>query len=93
MQTINPGPYLTGFNDRIADTTYRWHDDAVNFTRDDDIRARFAEIMKGQFDPADMIAKMVEVIAADDGQYRNVWPPATKELIKQVGQDAWTRKV
>ena len=72
VQTINPGPYLTGFNDRIADTTYRWHDDAVNFTRDDDIRPRFAEIMKGQLDPADMIAKMVEVIAADDGQYRTV---------------------
>jgi len=24
VQTINPGPYDTGFNDRIADTTYRW---------------------------------------------------------------------
>ena len=54
VQTINPGPYDTGFNDRIADTTHRRHDDAVNLTREDDIRTRFAEIMKGQFDPAEM---------------------------------------
>ncbi|MGW2661814.1 hypothetical protein ACWCW7_12695 [Nocardia tengchongensis] len=27
------------------------------------------------------------------GNYRNVWPPATEELIKQVQQDAWTRQV
>ena len=93
VQTINPGPYDTGFNDRIADTTYRWQDDAVNFTREDDIKDRFAQIMKGQFDPEDMIAKMVEVIGADDGKYRNVWPPATEELIRHVQQDAWNRPV
>src|SRR3954454_523123 len=39
VQTINPGAYDTGFNDRIADTTYRWQDDSVNFTREEDIRA------------------------------------------------------
>jgi NAD(P)-dependent dehydrogenase (short-subunit alcohol dehydrogenase family) len=93
VQTINPGAYDTGFNDRIADTTYRWHDDAVNVTREADIRANFAEIMKGQHDPQDMIDKMVEVIGADDGKYRNVWPPATEELIKQVQATAWTRPV
>lgn len=93
VQTINPGAYDTGFNDRIADTTYRWHDDATNFTREDDIRANFAEIMKGQHDPGDMIDKMVEVIGADDGRYRNVWPPATADLIKQVQTESWTRPV
>jgi NAD(P)-dependent dehydrogenase (short-subunit alcohol dehydrogenase family) len=46
VQTINPGAYDTGFNDRIAETTYRWHDDAVNFTREADIRANFAKIMQ-----------------------------------------------
>jgi NAD(P)-dependent dehydrogenase (short-subunit alcohol dehydrogenase family) len=93
VQTINPGPYLTGFNDRIADTTYRWQDDAVNFNRRADIEARFAEIMQAQFDPQDMIDKMVEVIGAEDGMYRNVWPPQTEEFIKQTQQDDWTRPV
>jgi len=93
VQTINPGPYDTGFNDRIADTTYRWLDDAVNFTREPDIKASFAEIMEGQFDPEEMIEKMVAVISADDGNYRNVWPPSIEELIKQVQESAWTRPV
>jgi NAD(P)-dependent dehydrogenase (short-subunit alcohol dehydrogenase family) len=93
VQTINPGAYLTGFNDRLGDSTYHWHDDAKNFTRDADIRANFAEIMQGQFDPQDMIDKMVEVIGADGGNYRNVWPPATEELIKQVQEAAWTLPV
>jgi NAD(P)-dependent dehydrogenase (short-subunit alcohol dehydrogenase family) len=93
VQTINPGAYDTGFNDRIAESTFKWHDDAVSFTRDSDLKATFAGMMKDQFDPADMIAKMVEVIGADGGKYRNVWPPATEELCKQIQQDAWTRKV
>lgn len=93
VQTINPGAYDTGFNDRIADTTYRWHDDAINFTREADIRAHFVEIMKGQHDPQDMIDKMVEVIGAADGAYRNVWPPATEDLIKQIQENAWTLPV
>jgi short-subunit dehydrogenase len=93
VQTINPGPYDTGFNDRIAETTYRWHDDAVNFTREADIKAKFAEIMKGQFDPQEMIDQMVAVIGADDGKYRNVWPPSIEELIKQVQETSWTRPV
>lgn len=89
IQTINPGAYDTGFNDRMADTTYHWHDDA-HLTRESDVRVNFAEIMKGQLDPQEMIAKMVEVIGADDGTYRNVWPPATEALIKQIQERAWT---
>lgn len=87
------GPYDTGFNDRITDTTYRWHDGAVNFTREADIKASFAEIMQGQFDPQEMIDEMVAVIGADDGKYRNVWPPSIEDLIKQVHENDWTRPV
>ena len=32
VQTINPGPYFTGFNERIVEAAYRWLDDSVNFT-------------------------------------------------------------
>lgn len=55
------------------------------------IRAGFAEIMRGQFDPQYMIDKMVEVIGADGGSYHTVWPPETEALIKRVQHDAWTR--
>jgi NAD(P)-dependent dehydrogenase (short-subunit alcohol dehydrogenase family) len=90
VQTINPGAYDTGFNDRMADTTYHWHDDAVHHTRERDIRANFAAIMQRQFDPQEMIDRMIEVIGTDDGLYRNVWPPSTEALIKQVQDRAWT---
>jgi NAD(P)-dependent dehydrogenase (short-subunit alcohol dehydrogenase family) len=33
VQTINPGAYLTGFNETMADTPFRWLDDARNFTK------------------------------------------------------------
>src|SRR6202046_5770227 len=32
VQTINPGPYLTGFNETMVEAAYRWLDDAVTFT-------------------------------------------------------------
>jgi NAD(P)-dependent dehydrogenase (short-subunit alcohol dehydrogenase family) len=90
VQTINPGAYDTGFNDRLADTTYHWHDDAVDFTKEKDIRANFAPLLKGQLDPQEMIDRIVEVVGADEGLYRNVWPPAIEALIKQVQERAWT---
>jgi NAD(P)-dependent dehydrogenase (short-subunit alcohol dehydrogenase family) len=93
VQTINPGAYDTGFNDRIADTTYHWHDDAVHLTKERDIRARFAPLLKGQFDPQEMIDKMVEVVGADEGLYRNVWPPAIEALVKQVQEGDWTLRI
>ncbi|MFE3059482.1 SDR family NAD(P)-dependent oxidoreductase [Nocardia sp. NPDC059239] len=93
VQTINPGAYDTGFNDRLGDSTFHWQDDTVNFTSRSSIEKVFSEIMQGQYDSQDMIDKMIEVIGADEGNYRNVWPPATEELIKQVQQDAWTRQV
>jgi NAD(P)-dependent dehydrogenase (short-subunit alcohol dehydrogenase family) len=91
IQTINPGPYDTGFNDRMADTTYHWHDDDVHLTSESSNSRQFCRaIMKGQFDPKEMIDKMIEVIGTDDGLYRNVWPPSTETLIKQVQDRAWT---
>ncbi|MEV4452905.1 SDR family NAD(P)-dependent oxidoreductase [Streptomyces mirabilis] len=49
-------------------------------------------IMAGQFDPQDMIDRMVSVIGAEDGTYRYVWPPANEDLVKQAQEGAWTRK-
>jgi NAD(P)-dependent dehydrogenase (short-subunit alcohol dehydrogenase family) len=90
VQTINPAAYDTGFNDRLADATYHWHDDAVHLTKERDIRASFAPLLTGQLDPEEMIDKMVEVVGADEGLYRNVWPPAIETLIKQIQERAWT---
>jgi short-subunit dehydrogenase len=39
VQTINPGPFFTGFNETMADTPFRWLDDTVNFNKRVDVRA------------------------------------------------------
>jgi NAD(P)-dependent dehydrogenase (short-subunit alcohol dehydrogenase family) len=31
VQTINPGPYLTGFNETVVEAGLRWMSDDVNF--------------------------------------------------------------
>jgi NAD(P)-dependent dehydrogenase (short-subunit alcohol dehydrogenase family) len=93
VQTINPGPFLTGFNNRMGDATFEWLDDSRNFTKEADVRANFAGIMQAQLDPQEMIDKMVEIIGAEDGLYRNVWPPETEAMIKQVQAAEWTRKL
>jgi NAD(P)-dependent dehydrogenase (short-subunit alcohol dehydrogenase family) len=90
FDTFLSNAYDTGFNDRLADTTYHWHDDAIHLTKERDIRASFAPLLKGQLDPQEMIDKMVEVVGADEGLYRNVWPPAIETLIRQIQERAWT---
>lgn len=39
------------------------------------------------------IDKLVEIIGAEHGNYRNVWPPAAETLVKQVQQAAWTQQI
>src|ERR1700728_2155631 len=70
VQTINPGAYLTGFNEAMAANAYRWLDDDINFTTHsamDKIAAGLIGSAEGRLDPKDMIAKMMEVIPARTG--------------------------
>jgi hypothetical protein len=36
---------------------------------------------------------MVEIIGAEDGLYRNVWPPQIERIVKKFQAESWTRKV
>jgi NAD(P)-dependent dehydrogenase (short-subunit alcohol dehydrogenase family) len=51
VQTINPGPYLTGFNETMVEAAYRWLDDAVTFTP----RAMVKEVTDGLLGPAECL--------------------------------------
>ncbi|MDL2406847.1 SDR family oxidoreductase [Rhizobium calliandrae] len=93
VQTINPGPFATGFNDRMADSAFNWSDKSGKVTDDSSVRGQLSRVTEKQFDPQDMIDKMVEVIGADDGLYRNVWPPQIEQLVKEFEQESWTRTV
>lgn len=73
---LNPGPYATGFNDRMADSMWEWFDDkAVNAPASDMFRG-MGEMVKGnQMDPIEVVQRMVELVEADTTTENNFVPP------------------
>jgi NAD(P)-dependent dehydrogenase (short-subunit alcohol dehydrogenase family) len=85
VQTINPGAYLTGFNEAMAENAFRWLDDEVNFTKRAAMRETVAGLIgnaEGRLDPNEMIEKMVDIIPVSEGKFRNVFPPFVEDLLK-----------
>jgi NAD(P)-dependent dehydrogenase (short-subunit alcohol dehydrogenase family) len=96
VQTINPGAYYTGYNDTMADNPFRWLDDRVNFTRRADLRNGFDDFFatpEGRMDPTEMIDRMIEVVPADEGKFRNVVPRAIEDMLKQHQLAAWENRI
>src|SRR3982750_139423 len=92
VQTINPGPYFTGFNERLAETPFRWLDDAWNFTKRaalGDLYYRLFDSDSMRLDPAEMIENMVRIIPSMEGKFRNVVPSAAEDMLKKHQQEAW----
>jgi short-subunit dehydrogenase len=88
--TFQPGPYKTGFNDRMWDTSRRWMNPKTNFTRLSDM-AGTAEILDHQFDPEEATKALVDLAQTKAPRFRNVVPMAIEEMLKKNQQDAWTR--
>lgn len=90
--TFQPGPYKTGFNDRMWATQKAWFRPGVNFTRESDM-ARTAVLLDGQFDPQGAIDALVALASAAHPHFRNVVPEPIEAAIKQTQADAWTRRL
>jgi NAD(P)-dependent dehydrogenase (short-subunit alcohol dehydrogenase family) len=96
VQTINPGPFFTGFNERMAETAFRWLDDRRNFTKREELGVLFARRFQPdsmRLEPADAIAEMVRIVPATEGKFRNVVPTAAEAMLKQHEQDAWDARI
>jgi NAD(P)-dependent dehydrogenase (short-subunit alcohol dehydrogenase family) len=96
VQTVNPGAYLTGYNETMADTAFRWLDDSCNFTTRAALRETFDSLLKtpeGHMDPAEMIGRMIEIVPAETGKFRNVVPQAAEEMLKKLQLEAWERQI
>jgi hypothetical protein len=74
VATINPGPYDTGFNDRMYDNYAQWFNEGIHFTPLKNIKAAAKEMAENQFDPKEMIDKMVEVIPQELHEFRTILP-------------------
>ena len=96
VQTINPGAYLTGFNETMADTAFRWLDDSRNFTKRARLRATFNSLLAqpdGHLDPKEMIDRMIEIVPADTGKFRNVVPKSVEDMIKRSQEAGWENRI
>lgn len=80
----------------MADTAFRWLDDSRNFTKRADMRATFDSLLgtpEGRLDPAEMIARIVEIVPSDTGKFRNVVPQFVEDMLKKHQLDAWNNQI
>jgi NAD(P)-dependent dehydrogenase (short-subunit alcohol dehydrogenase family) len=89
VATINPGPFLTGFNDRGFETWRSWEDDASERLFD---YSKLA-FPRAQFDPEPVFATMTAVAAGEIDSYRNLEPKSMIDETKSNIEAPWKKKV
>jgi NAD(P)-dependent dehydrogenase (short-subunit alcohol dehydrogenase family) len=88
VATVNPGPFLTGFNDRMFQTWESWEDNPSDRLFD---YAKLA-FPRAHFDPEPVYATMTEVAAGEVDTYRNLEPKSMIEETKSHQEGPWGRK-
>ena len=80
---INPGPYNTGFNDRMAASMWEWFgDEAISAPATDLLRAIGSMVTTNQMDPIDVVNRLVELVEAETTTENNFMPPEIRDLVK-----------
>jgi NAD(P)-dependent dehydrogenase (short-subunit alcohol dehydrogenase family) len=96
VQTINPGPFRTGFTERMIENAFKWLDDSRNFTKQASFRTEadaFTGVEAWRPDPADMIRRMVELVPSRTGKYRNIYPEEMRELVDTEATEAFDLEI
>ena len=79
---INPGPYNTGFNDRMAASMWEWFGEgAISAPATDLLRIMGTMVTTNQMDPVDVVNRLVELVEAETTTENNFMPPEIRELI------------
>lgn len=91
IATCNPGMFGTGFNDRGADSIFRWYNPEINFTSSH-VFDGVSEALSAQLDPKAMAECIVDVALDDNSNFRNVFPKETEDFVKKLQTEAWTAK-
>lgn len=82
VATINPGPYATGFNDRMATELGDWYDSDTAQPEDRSaIESLRERITVGQLDPNEVAQRYVELVEADETELVNFVPPDIVERL------------
>ena len=95
VATINPGPFRTGFNDRMYNTLDQWYDPDACFTPEKPIRSVQQQFAGDdlQQDPAAMIDEMARLIPLDEHRFRNVYPDSFEASAKEYQEGLWDRLI
>lgn len=88
VATINPGPYLTGFNDREFETWKNWDDNPDERVFDYE-KLAFA---MPQFDPDEVTEPAIAVILGETTSYRNLIPEKMVPMIKEKMAAVWDKE-
>jgi NAD(P)-dependent dehydrogenase (short-subunit alcohol dehydrogenase family) len=88
VAVINPGPYLTGFNDAGFLAPKDWDDDPSARVFDYDKLAFPFE----QFEPSLAFSSIVDVITGESSLFRNVVAPELSAGVREQSLQVWTRK-
>jgi NAD(P)-dependent dehydrogenase (short-subunit alcohol dehydrogenase family) len=89
VATVNPGPFLTGFNDRGFETWKSWEDDPSERLYD---YSKLA-FPRAQFDPEPVYATLTAVAAGEVDTYRNLEPKSMLEETKHLIDAPWSKKI
>jgi len=89
VAALQPGFYLTGFNDTALEASSYWYDPvtAVLPTWEGPFT------LPGQEDPQPMVEEMVKVITGESDRYRTVYPPAMEQEVREWIDAEWEKRV
>jgi NAD(P)-dependent dehydrogenase (short-subunit alcohol dehydrogenase family) len=87
--TINPGPYATGFNDRMAKNPGEWFDRSKAAPEDVAAMDQLVQrITVGQLDPTDVAKRYVELVEAETTELVNFVPP---DIVERMSKSMSTK--
>lgn len=75
---------------------FRWLDESKHLTRRAELRKGFDDFFaspEGKMDPQEMIDRMIEIVPADSGKFRNVVPKVIEDMLKGHQTAAWDNTI
>lgn len=90
IATVNPGPILTGYNDRLFETHEFWYPEDQDRSLFDYSKLSFPH---QQYDPAQVSELIAEVVNGSVTTYRNVVPKEIQSQQRQMMNEVWTRQI
>lgn len=99
VATVNPGPYLTGFNDMMFEGWKSWGSGTAPEKAPENAPEKAPSLYDytrlafphEQYDPAEVVDVSVEVLTGRDTMYRHVLPADTVDSVRDQVDAQWSR--